>query len=383
MTATGSATAAASATLTASTSKSLGCQSSGSQLRPWSAIGESLREQVVVVAAAHPCRELLVAPESAAVLGRARHSAGGAANGRRRLVEDLVDHEPVVPAVSEVVLVPERVALVAQELVEPYVVLQHPLVALREVDVRDEVRRAVVSPGAEPMEVRIGPAHRDLDDVMQLGQRQVARQLETPPDRGPRAVQVQPDPEAARLRRHREQLRRLVQLQPLEDAGDLPAHQRIEEGPALFRADPGHQLPDEGLVVGRSCHERQSITAARPVDGGGRYPGAPEAPMSPEMVEPRGLEPLTPCLQSRCATNCAKAPGWCRRWCRHGVRRTPARSGPLDRVGRLGPERLLLLALVELALGEHGGAGAGARGTGSSSWWLPRWRATGLPGWWA
>ena len=26
------------------------------------------------------------------------------------------------------------------------------------------------------------------------------------------------------------------------------------------------------------------------------------------MVEPRGLEPLTPCLQSRCATNCAKAP---------------------------------------------------------------------------
>ena len=26
-------------------------------------------------------------------------------------------------------------------------------------------------------------------------------------------------------------------------------------------------------------------------------------------VEPRGLEPLTPCLQSRCATNCAKAPG--------------------------------------------------------------------------
>ena len=26
------------------------------------------------------------------------------------------------------------------------------------------------------------------------------------------------------------------------------------------------------------------------------------------LVEPRGLEPLTPCLQSRCATNCATAP---------------------------------------------------------------------------
>lgn len=30
------------------------------------------------------------------------------------------------------------------------------------------------------------------------------------------------------------------------------------------------------------------------------------------MVEPRGLEPLTPCLQSRCATNCAMAPSWAR-----------------------------------------------------------------------
>lgn len=26
------------------------------------------------------------------------------------------------------------------------------------------------------------------------------------------------------------------------------------------------------------------------------------------LVELRGLEPLTPCLQSRCATNCATAP---------------------------------------------------------------------------
>lgn len=31
------------------------------------------------------------------------------------------------------------------------------------------------------------------------------------------------------------------------------------------------------------------------------------APAS-SLVEPRGLEPLTPCLQSRCATNCAMAP---------------------------------------------------------------------------
>lgn len=40
-------------------------------------------------------------------------------------------------------------------------------------------------------------------------------------------------------------------------------------------------------------------------------------------VEPRGLEPRTPCLQSRCATNCAMAPVWCR--------------PKLDRVGRCCP----------------------------------------------
>src|SRR6478735_2425117 len=41
-------------------------------------------------------------------------------------------------------------------------------------------------------------------------------------------------------------------------------------------------------------------------------PIAPRPPAQAQgtVVEPRGLEPLTPCLQSRCATNCAKAPGW-------------------------------------------------------------------------
>lgn len=30
----------------------------------------------------------------------------------------------------------------------------------------------------------------------------------------------------------------------------------------------------------------------------------------PAVVETKGLEPSTPCLQSRCATNCATSPGW-------------------------------------------------------------------------
>jgi hypothetical protein len=62
-------------------------------------------------------------------------------------------------------------------------------------------------------------------------------------------------------------------------------------------------------------------------------------------VEPRGLEPLTPCLQSRCATNCAKAPGGA------------GESGPVGRchgVGGLGPELLLAAPGIELLLHERG-----------------------------
>ena len=50
-----------------------------------------------------------------------------------------------------------------------------------------------------------------------------------------------------------------------------------------------------------------------PVDlaplAGPRNEKKPQADLRFLVVEPRGLEPLTPCLQSRCATNCAKAPG--------------------------------------------------------------------------
>jgi hypothetical protein len=61
---------------------------------------------------------------------------------RRRLVEHLLDPEDVIPAITEVVLVPELVALGGEELVEPYVVLQHAVLALLEIKARDEVRRA-------------------------------------------------------------------------------------------------------------------------------------------------------------------------------------------------------------------------------------------------
>ena len=54
------------------------------------------------------------------------------------------------------------------------------------------------------------------------------------------------------------------------------------------------------------------------------------------LVEPRGLEPLTPCLQSRCATNCAMAP--------HEIF-----SGRSDLVCRFGPHvfRFVAVRLAE------------------------------------
>src|SRR5680860_861754 len=53
-------------------------------------------------------------------------------------------------------------------------------------------------------------------------------------------------------------------------------------------------------------------------------------------VELRGLEPLTPCLQSRCATNCATAPEWTSR--PTGSDRSVRRRSNL--VGGLGPDIL-------------------------------------------
>src|SRR5699024_7453683 len=58
--------------------------------------------------------------------------------------------------------------------------------------------------------------------------------------------------------------------------------------------------------------------------------------LSKPRVEPRGLEPLTLCLQSRCATNCATAPTDHFRD-RSGIQRS------LDRVGDLSPQFALCL----------------------------------------
>ena len=57
-------------------------------------------------------------------------------------------------------------------------------------------------------------------------------------------------------------------------------------------------------------------------------------------VDPRGLEPLTPCLQSRCATNCAMGPGEGRLYAivqGRATRAAPTLSGRLQAIGGGGP----------------------------------------------
>ena len=43
------------------------------------------------------------------------------------------------PAIAEVVVVPEAIALVGDDLIETHLVFEHPLVALIEVELREEL----------------------------------------------------------------------------------------------------------------------------------------------------------------------------------------------------------------------------------------------------
>ena len=120
-------------------------------------------------------------------------------------------------------------------------------------------------------------------------------------------------------------------------------------------------------VTGGGVGARRCSTASptrhrsRRPDPDATTPSPAREPGADELVEPRGLEPLTPCLQSRCATNCAMAPG-------AAVRRRQERA---DVVGRLGPERLLALAGLGLpARDRRQRRRRGRRGRSSSSGFL-------------
>ena len=60
------------------------------------------------------------------------------------------------------------------------------------------------------------------------------------------------------------------------------------------------RAPTEGIGEGGPGGEAQGVGRGGPVEEQGED--------GEKVVEPTGLEPVTPCLQSRCAANCAMAP---------------------------------------------------------------------------
>jgi biotin operon repressor len=99
---------------------------------------------------------------------------------------------------------------------------------------------------------------------------------------------------------------------------ELTAHTR----PLFRRADRFGTVAHLRDACGALGGKVESSVAAADVSAVGHRPWALEIHSDKgKFVEPRGLEPLTPCLQSKCATNCAMAP----------VSRSPIpESGPAD-----------------------------------------------------
>jgi hypothetical protein len=122
---------------------------------------------VLVMRGVRKCgKEVLVAPHTAAVLGRAGVSPAHAdrITHPRIGIEDRLDPDDVLPAVAEVVLVRQRLALGQAQVAQGgrRVVREHqfgfrlavPVLAVR-----------------EHVQMRVGPAHRRLPDRVQAAQR--------------------------------------------------------------------------------------------------------------------------------------------------------------------------------------------------------------------
>ena len=75
-----------------------------------------------------------------------------------------------------------------------------------------------------------------------------------------------------------------------------------------FRVIQMRPRPTCGSRLDRSCPQHPPVCGLAKPRLNRAATNCAKAPQD-GLVEPRGLEPLTPCLQSRCATNCAKAPG--------------------------------------------------------------------------
>ncbi len=145
------------------------------------------------------CADQLIAARAAAVLGRAVAPAVQAGRRGRGVVPWRHGLEPddVFPAVAEVIEVAQRVAGIREHFVEAYLFLGHAGLALLHL-IRAQVVLGLgtVMPrtGAELVQVTVGPAERDLEDLVDLVEEQAGCQLKSPPQWRLGSGEIDPDP---------------------------------------------------------------------------------------------------------------------------------------------------------------------------------------------
>lgn len=143
-------------------------------------------------------RDEFVGIDAAAVLGRAvtaaRHAHGSRAAAPQG--QDRLELDDVLPVVAEVIVVKQLLAGIHQDLVQPDVLLGDPGLAffyLKGAQVMLSLRAVTRRPGAELVQVPVGPAEGCLDDLVDLIEKQVRGQLQPPPERRPGPPEVDPE----------------------------------------------------------------------------------------------------------------------------------------------------------------------------------------------
>jgi hypothetical protein len=218
----------------------------------------------------------LVAVHAAAVLRRTVAPAGGATRPRRlrRQREDRLQAQRVSPVVTEVVGVEQPVAGLDEDLVEADGVRRHAGVGLvlgaERAQVALAVRCMTGRTGSELVQVAVGPAEGDLEDLVDLVEVQVAGELHTPPQRRCGPVEIDPDPIGDDVGAARPTPR-----PPGGGGSHVPGRrvkEPVEQRPLLLRAQPGGELAHRGdqlrtRIVGLTCAHDPTIPDA-PVRSG-------------------------------------------------------------------------------------------------------------------
>jgi hypothetical protein len=143
-------------------------------------------------------KDQLVGVNPAAVLGRAVTTASHTHRSRPgvRPWQYRFEFDGVLPAVTEVVVINQLVTGINQYLIKAHVLLGDPRLAfvyLEGAQVMLGLGTVMSGPGAELVQVTVGPAERHLDNVVDLVEKQIRRQLKPPPQWRLGSLQIDPD----------------------------------------------------------------------------------------------------------------------------------------------------------------------------------------------